>query len=458
MVPELASRLTGSSELFNHGGRHVRSSVNFVTAHDGFTLVDLVCYNDKHNDANGEQNRDGSDNNNSWNCGIEGLTDDWGIASLRRRQQRNLLATLFLSQGTPMMLAGDEFGKSQNGNNNAYCQDSALTWIDWSSPSDPALHDFVAGLAYLRRNYRAFERERFFTGTMLPDGSRKDITWLRVDGTEMSQDDWHDAGRRVIGLLFGDESRAAGDHLFLMYLSAHDTDMVDRFAGGRPRLGTLSRYIGRSARQRVRAGAGREDAPPRSAVVRPVRNASRSAALMRPAHAYLAPALEHGRAWGFGLNLYAFRSKRNWGIGDFTDLRDFTFYAKAAGADVVGVNPLHALHYIEPEAASPYSPTSRYFLNPLYIDVERVPEFLETAPKAQALRERVASEPFARALAMLRDAENVAYGAAWRARSSPRSPNSMRCFASDAGPAATLFARTSSGAATAWSASPSTKP
>jgi isoamylase len=225
MVPEIASRLTGSSELFDHGGRHVRSSINFVTAHDGFTLADLVCYNQKHNEANGEDNRDGSDNNHSWNCGVEGLTDDWGIASLRRKQQRNFLATLFLSQGIPMMLAGDEFGKSQHGNNNAYCQDSPLTWIDWSSPFDPALHDFVAGLAHLRATRRAFSRERFFTGTMLPDGSRKDITWLRPDGGEMNEGDWHDAGRRTLGLLFGDELGPPGDPLFLLYLNAHDADL-----------------------------------------------------------------------------------------------------------------------------------------------------------------------------------------------------------------------------------------
>ncbi|MBD5653757.1 MAG: 4-alpha-glucanotransferase, partial [Candidatus Eremiobacteraeota bacterium] len=139
-------------------------------------------------------------------------------------------------------------------------------------------------------------------------------------------------------------------------------------------------------------------------------------ALTAPAHAYLPPALEHGRAWGFGLNLYALRSKRNWGIGDFTDLREFVHLAVRSGADVVGVNPLHALHYVEPDAASPYSPTSRYFLNPLYIDVEGVPEFFDPAPKAQALRERVASEPFAHTLATLRAAGEVAYGRIARAK------------------------------------------
>ncbi len=222
MVPELASRLTGSSELFNHSGRHMHASINFVTAHDGFTLADLVAYNHKHNAANGEDDRDGSDNNNSWNCGAEGPSDDPQIVALRARQQRNLLATLLLSHGTPMLLAGDELGKSQSGNNNPYCQDSPLTWLDWSSPRDPALHDFVAGLLHLRRSSRAFRRERFFTGTVLPDGSRKDITWLRSDGTEMHEGDWFDGGRRSIGLCFGEENPPPEDPLFVIFLSAHD--------------------------------------------------------------------------------------------------------------------------------------------------------------------------------------------------------------------------------------------
>ncbi|GAC1396810.1 MAG: glycogen debranching protein GlgX [Vulcanimicrobiaceae bacterium] len=225
-VPELASRLTGSSDLFNHDGRHMRTSINFVTAHDGFTLRDLVSYNGKHNDANGEHNRDGSDSNNSWNCGAEGVTDDPAVAVLRARQQRNLLATLLLSAGTPMMLAGDEVGKSQGGNNNAYCQDSPLTWMDWASPADPELHDFAAALIRLRRSCRALQREGFFTGTTLRGFERKDIAWLRPDGGEMTEGDWHDAGRRVIGLIFGEEKPPPGDPLVLMYFNAHDTDMT----------------------------------------------------------------------------------------------------------------------------------------------------------------------------------------------------------------------------------------
>ncbi len=221
-VPALASRLTGSSELFDRAGRHIRSSINFVTAHDGFTLRDLVSYNHKHNEANGEHNRDGSDNNDSWNCGAEGKSDDPQIEALRARQQRNLLATVLLSQGVPMLLAGDELGKSQSGNNNAYCQDSPLAWLDWSSPRDPALHDFVAALLHFRRTSGAFRRENFYTGTAPANEPRKDITWLRPDGTEMNEGDWFDGGSRALGLMFGNESPEVDDALVLVYLNAHD--------------------------------------------------------------------------------------------------------------------------------------------------------------------------------------------------------------------------------------------
>ena len=225
LIGDFARRFTGSADLYEASGRKPHASINFVTAHDGFTLEDLVSYNDKHNEANGEGGQDGSDNNNSWNCGVEGPSVDLEIRALRARQQRNLLATTLLSQGVPMLLAGDELGKSQLGNNNPYCHDAPLTWLDWTSLSDPALHDFVAALLHLRKSSKAFRRERFFTGTLLADRSRKDVTWLRPDGEEMTESDWYDGSRRAIGLLFGDEKREADDRLFLMYLSAHDVEL-----------------------------------------------------------------------------------------------------------------------------------------------------------------------------------------------------------------------------------------
>ena len=164
-VGEFASRLTGSSDLYEDDGRHPFASINFITAHDGFTLRDLVSYNDKHNEANLEDNRDGTDDNRSWNCGVEGETDDPEINELRERQQRNFLATLILSQGTPMLLGGDEFGRTQHGNNNAWCQDNEISWFDWSLLEENAgLHEFVQKLIVLRRAHPVFRRRQFLHG------------------------------------------------------------------------------------------------------------------------------------------------------------------------------------------------------------------------------------------------------------------------------------------------------
>ena len=183
-LPEFASRITGSSDLYATSGRRPVASINFVTCHDGFTLADLVGYNDKHNEANGEDNRDGSDDNRSWNCGTEGPAEEPSILELRARQQRNFLATLFLSQGTPMLLAGDEIGRTQAGNNNAYCQDNELSWVDWSKAAgERELLAFTQKLARLRRHHPVFRRRRFFKGP-------SDIAWLTPAGEEMTEADW----------------------------------------------------------------------------------------------------------------------------------------------------------------------------------------------------------------------------------------------------------------------------
>ncbi|MBI5164966.1 MAG: glycogen debranching protein GlgX [Magnetospirillum sp.] len=197
LVAELASRLTGSADLFAHRGRRPWASVNFVTAHDGFTLRDLVSYNDKHNKANGEDNRDGSDDNAAWNCGAEGPSDDPEINRLRARQQRNLLATLLLSQGVPMLLAGDELSNSQNGNNNAYCQDNPLSWIDWRHV-DEELVAFVRRLIAIRQSHPVFHRSRFFRGR---NGQDVDVIWLTPEGRERDEGDWAAAESRTLGML-----------------------------------------------------------------------------------------------------------------------------------------------------------------------------------------------------------------------------------------------------------------
>ena len=191
-MPEFASRLTGSSDLYATSGRRPVASINFVTCHDGFTLNDLVSYNHKHNEANGEGNRDGADDNRSWNCGAEGPTDDPAISELRARQKRNFLVTLFLSQGVPMLLAGDEMGRTQRGNNNAYCQDNEISWLNWDQAAiEPDLLQFTETLTSLRREHPLFRRRRFFRGQpQAPAGELANIVWLTPAGEEMTEADW----------------------------------------------------------------------------------------------------------------------------------------------------------------------------------------------------------------------------------------------------------------------------
>jgi glycogen operon protein len=226
---ELAYRLTGSSDLYASSGRSPHASINFVTCHDGFTLADLASYNDKHNEANGDDNRDGTDDNRSWNCGIEGPTDDATVLELRRRQQRNLLATLLLSQGVPMLLAGDELRRTQRGNNNAYCQDNTISWLDWSDAEANAdLVDFVAALIALRRAHPAFHRPKFFQGRPLHGTDVADIGWFTPEGTPMSNDGWEEVTARAIAVyLNGDalnmvdaRGQQVVDQTFLLLLNA----------------------------------------------------------------------------------------------------------------------------------------------------------------------------------------------------------------------------------------------
>jgi glycogen operon protein len=212
VIGELASRLAGSSDLYEHSGRRPTASINFITCHDGFTLRDLVSYNHKHNEANKEDNRDGESENRSWNCGAEGDTDDPEINALRRRQLRNFLATLLLSQGVPMLLMGDEFGRSQQGNNNTYCQDNELTWVDWDLGKDNlGLLSFTRRLLKLRRQHPSFRRSRFFKGHRMGEGEAKDIVWLNPDGSEMNEQQWQQGSARCLGALKSGEAPVERD-------------------------------------------------------------------------------------------------------------------------------------------------------------------------------------------------------------------------------------------------------
>ena len=228
-VAKLAPRLSASGDLFNEYGRRAWASVNFVTAHDGFTLNDWASYNDKHNDANGEDNKDGSSNNASWNCGVEGPTDDEAINALRNRQKRNMLATLLLSQGTPMLLAGDEFARTQHGNNNAYCQDSEISWVNWALDADAkALLAFTQRLIELRTDYPTLRRSRFLTGQHDDKLDIRDLVWINANGHEMQQAHWDDGSTKIIGMLIDGRARKTGirkraeDPVMLLVLNGFD--------------------------------------------------------------------------------------------------------------------------------------------------------------------------------------------------------------------------------------------
>lgn len=220
-IPALATHLLGSADIFDRRGRRPWASVNFLTAHDGFTLADLYSYNSKHNDANGEQNRDGADDNRSWNCGAEGDTDDADVLALRDRMRRMAMAALIVSQGTPMLLMGDEIGRGQQGNNNAYCQDTPLAWMDWTeTPASVSFCEFVAGLLALRRALPLLRSRRFLHGDPVgPDGP-PDVRWLRGDGTQTTAADWANGGDRDVAVMLSDAQSA-----LLLIANASDTGL-----------------------------------------------------------------------------------------------------------------------------------------------------------------------------------------------------------------------------------------
>jgi glycogen operon protein len=230
MAGELASRLTGSSDLFNKRGRRPWASVNFIAAHDGFTLHDAVSYDHKHNEANGEQGRDGHSDNRSWNCGAEGETDNPEILELRERQKRNLLTTLLFAQGTPMLLAGDEHGRTQQGNNNAYCQDNEISWLDWERAAEKPnreLRRFVAILTRMRHTLPVLRRNRFLTGDSDEETGITDVRWLSPTGEDLTEGQWSDAAMRSFGVLLDGRARIseikrrASDATVLMFLNAY---------------------------------------------------------------------------------------------------------------------------------------------------------------------------------------------------------------------------------------------
>jgi glycogen operon protein len=232
LVDEIATRFCGSSDLYAWSGRLPRASINFVTCHDGFTMEDLVSYDGKHNDANGEENRDGSNDNISWNCGVEGPTTNRKVLALRDRKKRSMIATLILSQGVPMLLAGDEFGHSQKGNNNTYCQDNELTWLNWEQirlKRNKQLLAFTKKVIQIFHEQPVFHRRKFFSGQAISGDEARDIAWVNPEGSEMTQEQWRIPHARCFGvILFGDSidvdeegSQIAGDTILILFNADH---------------------------------------------------------------------------------------------------------------------------------------------------------------------------------------------------------------------------------------------
>ena len=463
MVGDLATRIAGSADVFAARARPPSRSVNFVAAHDGFTLADLVAYDAKHNEANGEDNRDGTDASFSWNHGVEGPADDPAIAAARARDVRNLLATLLLARGTPMLAMGDELGRTQHGNNNGYAQDNATTWLDWAH-ADRDLAACVARLIAVRRRHPALRADRWLAGAPQDDTGIADVEWRHPDGRSMG-DAWTradvrtlvavvctagdgsaDADRVAVAFNAGDApadvrwpdpragfawralvdtSTPTGDPAALAagagpacVVPAHALVVVaeeaDREARrGRPAdtqaaldrlaaaagiaadwwdVGGTRHVVGADTRRALLAAMGfpaatRDDARAHLAALGAARANAATVDAAAP-RCFLPSELRAGaRRFGLAAHLYALRRAGDAGIGDFTTLARAAEATARAGGSVVGLNPLHALFGEDRERASPYHPSDRRFLDPIYVDVEAVPDFA-ASPEARALLDR----------------------------------------------------------------------
>jgi glycogen operon protein len=514
-VGDLATRLAGSADVFAARRRPPSRSINFVAAHDGFTLADLVSYADKHNAANGEDNRDGCDVNHSWNHGVEGPSDDPAIVEARRRDVRNLLATLFVSRGTPMLAMGDELGRTQQGNNNGYAQDGPLTWVDWSAV-DAARVAFVARLIELRKRYAALHEDRWLDGAVQDESGVPDVEWRRPDGQPMDGDDWnnpevrslvvalHPRTARTAATLQATaapfpateasmQTTASSNSVAIAFNASDDsisvrwpepragcvwhlkidTALATGYPGtGAPVTGDETAVAPRSlvvvteeaeasprrrggrvagvVLDRLAASAGIAadwwDVTGKRHVVRPDTKRALLAAMGLPAEstadarahlAAMAARREHerrdgedaagdhtspplsgrcfvpselaagARRFGLAAHLYSLRRSGDQGIGDFTTLAEIGAATARTGGSIVGINPLHALFAEDRERASPYHPSDRRFLDPIYIDVQRVADFT-ASDAARALFAR-----HSRALAALAASAQVDHATVW---------------------------------------------
>jgi glycogen operon protein len=429
----LAGRLLGSAENFDHDGRSALASVNFIAAHDGFTLQDTVSFNEKRNHANGENNRDGHGHNLSDNMGTEGATDNLDIIENRRRRKINMLATLLLSQGVPMLLAGDEFGQSQKGNNNAYCQDNEITWLDWSE-GDDHLQAAVTELVKLRKKFPHFGQSEFLHGETVGERYSKNVDWLDRFGNRLTPSGWDDADREAFGMML--TMKDHGSVLIVINRSKSSEFILPigegwtiEFASAKAILDDQKCYVPDDtvvvlsspslALPRDVANAAIEDEAERAGIISEFWDISghhhvastetKSAILEAMASSfhkslpskpkeiakavYGAKALkERGRVWGITAALYGLKSARNWGIGDFEDLANLAEEMGSEGADFIGINPAHALFPTSTNLYAPYSPSSRDFLNIMHIAPDKIPEFSSGNLKPFQLKIRKARE------------------------------------------------------------------
>jgi glycogen operon protein len=398
LASELGYRLTGSSDLFARQRRQPLASVNFVTAHDGFTLHDLVTYGAKHNEANGEGNQDGSDDNQSWNHGVEGETDDPDIIALRERQKRNLLASLFLSQGVPMLLGGDEMGRTQRGNNNAYCQDNEISWVDWNvDERRRRLLAFTKRLIHLRGQHPALQRLHFFEGSFIWQSDSKDIAWLRPDGTEMTPEDWQKPWISSLAFVLGGDAlpmidehgaRRVDDELYVLMNAHHEPVAFQLPAGEGARPWLLALDTTEPERpEGTPCAAGSYTLGPRSLAVlrRPLDAEAVRAAAAAPALVALELARRRRRRAGVAIPLYAIRTEGSWGLGEIPDLARFATWAGRAGFSVLQLLPVNDASGADP---SPYAAKSAFAIDPVYLSLDACEDFVAAGGR-EALRSEV---------------------------------------------------------------------
>jgi isoamylase len=385
LASEVGYRLSGSADLYQGERRQPQASINFVTAHDGFTLHDLVTYNEKHNEANGENNQDGADDNQSWNHGVEGETDDAEVIALRERQKRNLLATVFLSQGVPMLLGGDEMGRTQSGNNNAYCQDNELSWFDWKLDARRrSLVEFTRQLIQLRRRHGVLQRRRFFVGDYIWESEFKDLAWLRPDGVEMTPLDWQKPWIASLAMMLGGDAiqtldergeRLVDDAVLVLMNAHHEAitfSLPKREEGDNTWL--LELDSGRLDAEADAPSTGNYEVAGRSLVVlrQPLNAEARKAAAKAPARAATKEAQRRQRRAGVVIPLFAIHSKGGWGIGGVADVARFATWASRAGFSVLQLLPVNPTSGTD---TSPYSATSAFALDPVYLSLDECEDF-----------------------------------------------------------------------------------